>query len=425
MNKKGLILIFLFVVSTVGFVALSNAATDSKVEVTVNYIPTNYIEMGYCWVEFDQRFIDDNTVVGQNDDIYFSFSYDVAIEAWGWGGSAGADVYGGGVQPNDWFYCDENNVTEGYEGNVKYNETRFAGMIDVILDGYDMGMSNFGLRDHLGTYQEIVLQLDIGWHYLTISAAELVSDANHTEWRWDYSTDEKRFYVGANKDVIPTPLELAYFNNVDVSKTAVLSEDLPLNGYEITGFLDNPRPIAEPNVTLQDQTQLVLGVEGSEVTNDIHAIYYASDTTDIDLVSSGAGAIYNDVNEMGPHTTTWRVNNQPAVMWNGSAYLDASGVSYNETSAAYENNIGLVSDSNILHGLVYGQNYVYFTVYGMAIDDLGLYYGFPVPRIVTDVAIFSLWIGPQPESTGLNFGILISVSILGLAAALYFVRRRK
>ena len=100
MNKKGLILIFLFVVSTVGFVALSNAATDSKVEVTVNYIPTNYIEMGYCWVEFDQRFIDDNTVVGQNDDIYFSFSYDVAIEAWGWGGSAGADVYGGGVQPN-------------------------------------------------------------------------------------------------------------------------------------------------------------------------------------------------------------------------------------------------------------------------------------------------------------------------------------
>ena len=128
---------------------------------------------------------------------------------------------------------------------------------------------------------------------------------------------------------------------------------------------------------------------------------------------------------MGPHTTMWRVNNQPALMWNGSAYLDASGVSYNETSAAYENNIGLVSDSNILHGLYYGQNYIYFTVYGMAIDDLGLYYGFPVPRIVTDVAIFSLWIGPQPESTGLNFGILISVSILGLAAALYFVRRRK
>jgi len=427
MNKKGLILIFLFVVSTVGFVAISNAATDDKVEVTINYVPSNYIEKGYCWVEFDPRFLDDNSIFGVNDDIYFAFSYDVAVEAW-----FGALSAGGGLQPDMWNMCEENNPALGYTGNVKYNETRFAGWMDVILDGYGLGISNFDISaSSANTYQQIPLQLDIGWHILTISAAELVSDGNRTQWYWNYATDEKRFYVGENKDIIPPGLELAYFNNVDVAQTAVLSEDLPLSGYEINGFTDYPRPIAEPDVTLQDQTQEVIGTEGSEVTNDVIAIFNASDTP---LAVSGPAweVTYDSVYEMGPYTSMWRVNSEPAVMWNGTDYLDVTNVFYNETLAAYENDIGLVSDSSILHGLNYGQNYIYFILYGATPDDGAMEYGdywfgvpIPAPRIVADIAIFSIWIGPQPESTGLNFGILISVSILGLAAALFFVRRRK
>jgi len=109
MNKKGLILIFLFVVSTVGFIAISNAATDTAVDVTIHYVPSGYVDMGYCWVEFDERFIDDNSVFGQNDDIYFGFYYDVPVGAW-----FGAVGPGGGMQPDEWFYADQNNVIDRF-----------------------------------------------------------------------------------------------------------------------------------------------------------------------------------------------------------------------------------------------------------------------------------------------------------------------
>ena len=419
MNKKGLILIFLFVVSTVGFVATSNAATDNKVEVTINYIPSPYIEQGYCWVEFDQRFLDDNSVFGQNDDIYFGFYYDVAVGAW-----FGAETAGGGMQPDAWYYCPQNNWTEGYTGDVLYNETRFAGWMDVTLDGYDLGMSNFDISLNPDTYQDIAIQLDIGWHYLTITAAELVTDGNHTEWRWTYASDEKKFYVAENKDVIPAPLNTAYFNYVNVSQEAVLSEDLPSQGYEVDDFYDNYRPVAEPEFALQTQIQEELGTEADPLTVDVNAIYNASDTT-IGLTGYIYGVIYDSLYNMGPHTTMWRVNDGPAAVWNGTAYLGANGIWYNETSMAYENDLEVLAWDSLISDLYLGQNYIVFYLFGAECDDSGLYYAHPVPRIVSDVAIFDIWIGDLPEETGLGFGILISVSILGLAAALYFVRRRK
>jgi len=418
MNKKGLILIFLFVVSTVGFVALSNAATDdNKVDVTINYIPSAYIEMGYVWVEFDERFLDDNTVYGENDVISFSFSYDVAIEAW-----FGAVGYGGGLPTDAWFFEDQNNWTAGYTGTDLYNTTRFVGYMNVILDGYDMGISNFDVGADGGTYQEIPIQLDMGWHYLTITAVELVSDANHTRWNWEYSTDSKRFYVGENKDVIPPLVGEAYFNNVNVTANAVASIDLPSQGYNITEWLDSPRPVAEADFATAYSTDDA-GVEGTNVTTSIIANFNASDTN-LNLAPAIYGVVMDNIYEMGPLTYMWIVNNNPGVIWNGSAYLSIDGVFYNTTSESYENDLGLISHYDTLPGLALGQNYVYFVLYGFTADDIALDYGHAAPRVVSDTAIFNIWIGDLPESTGLGFGILISVSILGLAAAL-FVRRRK
>jgi hypothetical protein len=85
----------------------------------------------------------------------------------------------------------------------------------------------------------------------------------------------------------------------------------------------------------------------------------------------------------------------------------------------------VVETDGMMTGLNVGQNYVYLYVFGGQPDDIGLNYGHAVPRIFSDVAVFNIWIGPPPAETGFGFGILISVSILGLAAALYFVRRRK
>ncbi|MCG3258902.1 MAG: hypothetical protein H7644_04095 [Candidatus Heimdallarchaeota archaeon] len=394
MNKKGLILIFLFVVSTVGFVALSNAATDdNKVDVIINYVPSAYVDMGYCWVEFDARFLDDNTVFGENDVISFSFSYDVAIEAW-----FGAVAPGGGLQTDEWFFEPQNNWTAGYTGTDLYNSTRFTGTMDVILDGYDMGMSNFDVGADGGTYQDIPIQLDIGWHYLTITASELVSDANHTEWSWTYSSDSKRFYVGENKDVIPTLVVAAYFNDVSVTANQVASQDLPSQGYNITDWLDAPRPVAEAVFA----TQYSIDVEGTnvtQVTTSIEANFNASDSN-LNLVANIYGVVIDNIYEMGPMTYMWIVNN---------GEMDIANDTY---------------EPETLTGLNVGQNYVYFLVYGFAADDIALDYGHAAPRLQVDTAIFNIWIGDLPESTGLGFGILISVSILGLAAAL-FVRRRK
>ena len=392
MNKKGLILIFLFVVSTVGFVALSNAATDdNKVDVTINYVPSAYIDMGYCWVEFDARFLDDNTVFGENDVISFSFSYDVAIEAW-----FGAVAPGGGLQTDAWFFEDQNNWTAGYTGTDLYNTTRFTGYLNVILDGYDMGMSNFDIGADYGTYQDIPIQLDIGWHYLTITAAELVSDANHTMWMWEYSSDSKRFYVGENKDVIPPLVQDAYFNYVNVTANAVASIDLPSQGYNITDWIDSPRPVAEADFATA-YTIVDAGVENATITSSIEANFNASDTN-LNLAPNIYGVVIDNIYEMGPMTYMWIVNN-------GELNID--------------------TETGTLNGLVLGQNYVYFVLYGFAADDIALLYGHAAPRVLTSTAIFSIWIGDLPESTGLGFGIFISVSILGLAAALYFVRRRK
>lgn len=419
MNKKGLILIFLFVVSTVGFVALSNAATDdNKVDVTINYVPSAYIDMGYCWVEFDERFLDDNTVYGENDVISFSFSYDVAIEAW-----FGAVAPGGGLQTDEWFFEDQNNWTAGYTGTDLYNSTRFTGTMDVTLDGYDMGMSNFDVGIDYGTYQDIPIKMDIGWHYLTITAAELVSDANHTSWNWEYSHDSKRFYVGENKDIIPPLVETAYFNNVNVTANKLASEDLPSQGYNITDWIDSPRPVAEAVFATQ-YSEVDEGIEGTNVTASIEANFNASDTN-LNLVPNIYGVVIDNIYEMGPMTTMWVVNNNPGVIWNGSANIAMDNVVYDADSDSYENDNGLISHTNTLPGLNVGQNYVYFLVYGFAADDIALDYGHAAPRLQVDLAIFHIWIGDLPESTGFGFGILISVSILGLASMLYFVRRRK
>lgn len=394
MNKKGLILIFLFVVSTVGAVALTNAAPgDNKVDVIFNYVPSAYVDMGEVYVEFDSRFLDDNMVFGQNDVINFAFYYDVCVETWG-----GATTTGGGLQPEVWFYEPQNNASEGYIGSDLYNTTRFVGTFDVLLDDYDLGMTNFDIWADVGNYQDIPISLDIGWHYMTIVAAELVSDANHTEWHWEYAKDEKQFYVAETRSEVPTLQEDARFNEINVTATAVNSEDLD-QGYNWTSFLVSPRPLAF-SVTSYHTEELGLETDAANVTTELEVEYNASDTT-LGLADGTYGLTYTSIYEMGPLTYMWILNNGD---------MDIANDTYTP---------------EIIKGLRQGQNIVYFILFGFRVDDYSQLYGNPAPQLATDVALFRIWVGPLPDSTGPSFGILISVSILGLAAALLFVRRRR
>ena len=388
MNKKGLIFMFLFVVSTVSAVALSTAEQgDNTVEITIDYVPSAYVPSGEVYVEFDSRFIGNNDVFTVDDILHFAFFYDVAVVSW----ASFLYTTGNGWQPDDWFYAAENNVTAGYTGSDIYNVTRYAGMFNLMLDDYDLGMSNFYLDEDGGNYQEIRLNLDVGWHYLTIVAAELVSDANHTEgFHWEYAKDQVVFYVAQDRADVPPLIEDALYNSVELVATAVDSEDLG-QYYSWDGWLDSPRPIAEAQTTVYQTIPVAL--EGTPVVTEANVIFNASDNP-WECVSGVYGSVYVDLDTMGEYTYMWYVNDAD---WNNMTTTVAP--------------------------LKKGQNFIFFSLFGAKVDDYAQAYGEAAPSIGHDLAVMRIFVG-EPASTGLGFGILISVSMLGLVSYA-FLRKRK
>ena len=397
MNKKGLIFIFLFVVSTVSSIAVANAEqSDNKVEVTLDYIPSAYYEYGEVWVEIDRRMLDNSMVFGANDIIYWSFFYDIAMVSWAY--APGFAAYGDGWQPDNWYFCPVNVDPDVIAEFGLYNETRFAGYFNVYLDDYDLGISDFAVEDDAGSYQEIILDLDIGWHYLTVVAAELVSDANHTEWHWEHAKDQKAFFVGEDRSVVPDPVGLSY-NTVELVANEILSEDLG-QGYVIDSFAVFPRPVAEATGTSYQVVE-----ETDRDTPLVSTAEFNFNASDHELVlwaPSWYGTEFHNYTEMGNYGYSWFVND---------GFLESieSGVTELE--------------------LYYGMNFIYFNVWGLVLDDYAFFYGdifgdtTAIASAGHDGAVVRIFVG-EPESAGLGFGILISVSILGLVSYA-FVRKRK
>ena len=112
------------------------------------------------------------------------------------------------------------------------------------------------------------------------------------------------------------------------------------------------------------------------------------------LVSGPYGSMFASIFQMGPSNYTWFVND-------GNMYFG--------------------DDFDI--ALSKGSNYVWFIVFGFKSDDYSLVYGNPSPAMATDTAVFRVNVGVVTQ-TGMGFGILISVSMLGLVSAL-ILRRRK
>ncbi len=400
MNKKGLIFILLFVVSTMGAMSVTQAATNDQVEIQLNYIPSAYVPTGSLYVEFDSRFLDDNMVFGENDDISFAFFYDVAVLSWG-----GATTTGDGFQADYWYY-DTQNVSAA----CQYTETRFGGIFNVMFDNYDIGMTNFDIWADNGNYQTIAISLDIGWHYITIIAAELVSDCNHTTFHWEYTKDQKKFFVSHDKDDTPSLMEDALYNDVDLTVDVVNSEDLNAY-YDWTSFLSNPRPKAE--ATLNQYWEETLGTEAIPVTTDIAVQYNASDT-DFALTDGPYGVMYANYYDLGPHTYMWILND---------GEMDIANDTYTPST---------------ITGLRKGQNYIYFCLIGFQIDSYSQLYDNWAAQLSVSTVRFDLFIGEHPTEVTIDpcadcpcpeptpgFGIFISVSMLGLAAVLVLVRRRK
>ncbi len=410
MNKKGLIFVLLFVVSAIGVVAFTDAKTnDNKVNVTINYYPNCYVDMGGVFVDIDKRLLADTMVFTEDDIIDFMFYYDLAFVSF----AGGASAYGGGSQPDDWFYEPQNP-------DLTYNETRLAGAMTVFLDGYDIGNSNFAIEAvPANTYQDISIALDVGWHYLTIVLSELVSNDTRTEWHWEYAQDQVSFYVAENRDDLSTYRNFAD-NMAEIAVEAVESMDL-FGYYNWTdGGWADIRPSAEAAQYTDDTlpNELLQYVDPATDANaSVHVVYNASDT-ELGLIAGGYGVMFADIFSVGPSNYTWISTNQ--------------GLQFDETAFS----------------LINGENYIYFIVSGLRADDYSLHYLNYYPAMRHATVTFKIVVDVEPEEstetstvttettivttetqiettkTGLLFGILISVSMVGLVVAV-FLRRRK
>jgi hypothetical protein len=231
-------------------------------------------------------------------------------------------------------------------------------------------------------------------------------------WWWEYAKDQKRFYIADDRDDTPTLLEDALYNDLDLTVVKKNSEDLNA-GYNITDLSSNPRPRAEATLNQYWDEPYDLGTELVPVTTDI-AVQYNTSDADFALTDGPYGVAYDNVYGLGPHTYFWILND---------GALDAVNDTYTPAT---------------ITGLRKGQNWVYFCLVGFQVDSYSQLYGNPAPQLALATVRYDIWIGPWEEQEPYDpcagcecpvptpgFGIFISVSMLGLAAVLYLVRRRK
>lgn len=399
MKRKGLLFIALFVVSTFLVSALPNANKSNEVSLTLQYNPPNTVEMGELFVGIDNRILRNSQVFAHGDDIPFMFWYDVAYTAW-----LGAAAHLDGDACNYWLLQDYGLKPEdlGLDDNV----TRFSGTINVWLDDIDLGMSNMDIYDG-STYQDIPIDLEIGWHYLTVIAGEHRANSTDLSGKddmiWDWVKDEIRFYVGeTSKSVLPP--DVFSDSTLTINPEMIESEEL-MNYFNWT-FRDI-RPAAEPKL-FKDLQQSV--EDGTDATLDV---VYNTTWNDMELeLFWGFYASFVGVDTMGYGDIN---------MWANDGSL-AKTLSYDATEDKF-----ILEYTGNEFELMVGRNYAYFVVSGYRANDLGQAYGgyFPGVQMASVVAIIDVVAEETPEETGSAFGIFISVSMLGLATALIIKRLRK
>jgi len=349
----------------------------NSVTVTLGLDVAGYVEKGELYVEIDRDIITDGQVFHTGDEIWLHFFYDVAYTN-----------FFGAAAPNDGFQCDAWFYDVPDENGI-YTETRFSGMLNGYLDDYDLGLTNFDPYEG-NTTQEVRLTLEEGWHTFTIVAAEYISDNTHTEFHWEWVKDEVSFYVTDSKLKNKAPSIKESEKTVSFEAIAKNSEDMD-NGFEWTDPW-TVRPVAEP-ATYAD---LDLALEES------------SETVALNLT-----AYYN---------TTWNDLALADYVWD-TGFVSATTMGYGDV--AWFNtaiNDSIVQAEKGTLSLNIGTNYIVFAVVGFHANDYAIFYGIPFPTVQFSSVVYKIEI---ISGLGPSYGILISVSIFGLVAALGLKRFRK
>jgi len=374
MNKKGIFLMALFLLSFLSVMPTKAVVEDKDtVTITLGTDVAGYVDKGELYVEIDRDVLPDGKIFYTGDEIWLHFFYDVAYT--NFFGAAGPN---GGFQCDAWFY-------EEPDENGLYNETRFSGMLNGYLDDYDLGLTDFDPYEG-NTTQEITITLEEGWHTFTVVAAEYISDNTHTEFHWDWVKDEVSFYVSDDSSLTEAPAVETSGKKVKFESIAQNSEDMK-NGFEWTSVWD-VRPVAEP------QAYADLEISTKKSVTKITAYY----------------------------NTTWQDLNLTDYVWD-TGFVDMYSMGYGDVAwfnAAINNSLVQATEGTVPLNL--GVNYVIFAVVGFHAYDYAYYYGIPFPTVQFSSVIYKINVVP---GVGPSYGILISVSIFGLVAALGLKRFRK
>lgn len=393
-------LLLLVILTSVGAMTISATAGthDTYVDVNLNIMPKLAVEDGF-FVEINDSVIVENQIFFDNESIDIGFVYNVSYSAYYGGGDEG--VYGGCYQPENWFYAPN-------DSNGVYTETRIYGTWNVYMDDFDLGISNYDPYSGTGdTTQEFTLLLKVGWHLLTIVACELVSDATRTSFEWQWLKDSVWFYVtdhtlSANKlTKLPKRSMDPSVGNAICTATPVASTDL-YNGYEWDDGLgpgvpgSQIRPIAEA----ADQS---LNSHTNFADNDTEVLEVNYNTTYGDFLLTDVASAYNPYGQV-VYASLDNFGEGDFVWWS------------NDNDFVY-------TDDATLPLLLNEHNYVFFVVSGgHGYDYWSDAFLFPVCQVSS--VIYNIL---MEKSTGLGMGpgILISVSMFGLVAALSLKRFRK
>lgn len=301
-------------------------------------------------VMIDLENTNDTVVISNDEKFHFAFFFNVAISCMA---SSLPDVYGGGFQPDYWYYSGEVDFTKYGDLETHYLETRMYGYLNVYLDDYCLGMSNFdsGVSD-IDTNQTIAIKLSTGAHYITVIAAEYqlpYVGATSDEAVLVWSKVQHVFYVLAN---VGDPLPDMSLRNLAVDTTGTpYSETFE----DIDGF-----PLENPVINLQDVDISVPTAINIDYTYNVSTDGYHS----AEVVG------YLSFTNVGDGEVIWWLNNH-----------------------------AFASSLQHLRG---GDNFVYICAISSHPDDYGLMYSTYYPTLRFDTIIVKLTVALEITETQEN-----------------------
>jgi hypothetical protein len=382
MKKNICIFLFVFVIliSSNGFTNTTKGIEDKRnVKMKLNLVKPYISELGEeVSVEFNRSIMQDNQVYTAEDEIWFGFTVDVADYR------LYDPFLGQPPQENVWY-----NDTPDSLGI--YSETRIIGAMNVYLDDIDLGLSSIQVFFGYNTTQDIIVTLEEGWHYLTIIAAEYVSDLSHNIFYWKYDKDQIKFYVSEEEISNPPAVKNAK-NACNVEAVPKTIDELS-NPFEWSiGEIRPYTSIPEGQIGSLVQT---LHKSKDDATIEIH---FNLTNSNFELTELNGSVVYVDDNHMGKGTIYWWMN-------------DGEPTDENETSFQLNK----------------GNNYVYFAAVGFTTRVN--YTDFGVTYILNMMVEFnSRTYKIQNDVSVVPFdltGLILAISTLSIVSILFARKKQK